>query len=81
LVYLRQRLAAYTNLPLLLPPPSRTPLLQVSQIFPLMAQLAGLPLDTQLQAYEEVKWEPTVMICSIDPQASLHQVRRVRLLS
>ncbi|KAF6255465.1 hypothetical protein COO60DRAFT_1641474 [Scenedesmus sp. NREL 46B-D3] len=47
--------------------------LKVSQIFPLMAQLAGLPPDTPLQAYEEVKWEPTVMICAIDPQATLHQ--------
>jgi hypothetical protein len=39
-----------------------------------MAKLAGLPPDTQLKAYEEVKWDPTVMIEAIDPTHTLHQV-------
>jgi hypothetical protein len=39
-----------------------------------MAKLAGLPQDTPLQAFEEVKWEPTVMIEALKPEAVLHQV-------
>jgi hypothetical protein len=49
---------------------------QVEKVFPLMLKLAGLPEGTPLQAFEEVKWEPTVMIDAIDPQATLHQVGR-----
>jgi hypothetical protein len=50
------------------PPPPPPPLpVQVCDLYGLMCKLAGLPEGTPLLAFEEVKWEPEVMITELDP--------------
>ena len=39
-------------------------------MFPLMRHLAGLPESAALLVFEEVKWEPHVMVTPLEP----HQV-------
>ena len=35
---------------------------RMKDLFPLLRQMGGLPPDVMLQAYEEIKWEPSVMV-------------------
>jgi hypothetical protein len=45
---------------------------QVRDLFPAMARLAGLPQDTPLTVFEEIKWEPTVMVSLLPPNQVCH---------
>lgn len=45
--------------------------MQVRDIYSLLNKLAGLPDNTPLLLFEEVKWEPTVMVEQLQPLLSL----------
>jgi len=46
---------------------------QVSELYPLMRKLSGLPADADLLVFEEVKWEPDVMVTPLEPTTILGQ--------
>ena len=44
---------------------------RLKDLFPMLRKLAGLAPDTPLACYEEVKWEPSVMVVFISPSSLL----------
>ncbi len=38
------------------------------ELYPLLHLMCGLPEGTDIEVYEEVKWEPTVMVVPVEPK-------------